>query len=393
MSLPQARISEQEDRPRRKVANYSSTRSSTTSRNRFKFNPLDKKNNNKNSGKNTTEKSSVSQGETQSKSSNTVRNNIQLKETTWEAENISTDKQNIMNLEEDNFNNDSNTDTGPRKVVDNDTTSKNQETTVVEDNESIISFEDINENQHEWQWQQVTNRKGKQKVVDNDTTSKNQETTVVEDNESIISFEDINENQHEWREAFGAKKYKIWTFASRIPGKTIGDKIEKIKKSFREVTELITVNSEVFNRQKMISVFFDNEEKMNTAKKINVSVDAAQSIYMHRAVIFKRNPQRDIMHGIKLWDIPIGMKYKELAFEISSIFGDIERMNLRTNDMWQSAIIVFKKKNSAEKIGVLLLVMTHSELRHLVSLQKCSSHVIPATQIQNSNAKIPNPKL
>ncbi|RHZ89167.1 hypothetical protein Glove_18g15 [Diversispora epigaea] len=216
-------MSEQEDRPRRKVANYSSTRSPTTKRNRFKFNPLDNKNNNKNLGKKTTETSSVPQGEIQSESSNTVRNNTQLKETTWEAENILTNEQNIMNLEEDNFNNDSNTGTQ--------------------------------------EWQQVTNRKGKQKVVDNDTT-----------------------------------------------------------------------------------------KKMNTAKKINVSADAAQPSYMHRAVIFKRNPQRDIMHGIKLWDIPIGMKHKELAFEISSTFGDIERMNLRTNDMWQSAVIVFKEKNSAEKI-------------------------------------------
>ncbi|RHZ72272.1 hypothetical protein Glove_243g29 [Diversispora epigaea] len=219
-------MSEQEDRPRRKVVNYSSTRSPTTKRNRFKFNPLDNKNNNKNLGKKTTKTSSVPQGETYN--------------------------------------------TGTQE------------------------------------WQQVTNRKGKQKVVDNDTTSKNQETTVVEDNKSIISFEDINENQHEWRETFGTKKYKIWTFASRIP------------------------------------------EKMNTAKKINVSADVAQPSYMHRAVIFKRNSQRDIMH--------------ELAFEIFSTFGDIERTNFRTNDMWQSAVIVFKEKNSAEKIlenWSILIVMTH----------------------------------
>ncbi|RHZ80903.1 hypothetical protein Glove_130g203 [Diversispora epigaea] len=269
-------MSEQEDRPKKKVANYSSTRSPTTQRNKFKFNPIEKKNNNnKNIGKNTTENSSVSQGETQSESFNTRRNNTQLKETTWKDENILKDEQNIINLEEDNFNNNSNI---------------------------------------------VTNWKGKQKVVDNDTTT------------------------------FGAKKYKIWTFVLRIPDKTIRDKIEKIKKSFREVTELITVNSEVFNRQRMISVFFDNKEKMNTAKKINISADTTKPSYMHRAVIFKRNLQRNIMHGIKLWDISIGMKYKELVFEISSTFGDIERMNLRTNDMWQSAVIIFKEKNNAEKI-------------------------------------------
>jgi hypothetical protein len=100
----------------------------------------------------------------------------------------------------------------------------------------------------------------------------------------------------------------------------------------------------------MISAFFDSEEKMNKAKKINVGTNADQPNYMHRAVIFKRNPQRENMQGVKLWDIPIGMKYKELAFEISSAFGEIERMNLRTNDMWQSAVIIFKEKTSAEKI-------------------------------------------
>ncbi|RHZ60926.1 hypothetical protein Glove_350g67 [Diversispora epigaea] len=230
-------MSEQEDRPRRKIDNYSSIKK-----------------------------------EIQSESPNTVKNNTQFKKTTWETENISTDKQNIMNLEEDNFNNDSNTG--------------------------------IQE------WQQVTNQKNKQKVVNNNTTSKNQETTV-EDNESIISFEDINENQHEWHEAFGAKKYKIWT----------------------EETELIMVTSKVFNKQRMISVFFDNEEKMNIVKKINIGANATQPSYIHRAVIFKRNPQRDIMHDIKLWDISICMKYKELVFEISFTFEDIERMNLRTNNI------------------------------------------------------------
>jgi hypothetical protein len=71
---------------------------------------------------------------------------------------------------------------------------------------------------------------------------------------------------------------------------------------------------------------------------------------MHRAAVFKRNPHRDVMQRVKLWDIPIGMRYKELAFEISFRFGDIERMNLRTNDMWQSAIIIFRDKSSVEKI-------------------------------------------
>ncbi|RHZ43768.1 hypothetical protein Glove_856g19 [Diversispora epigaea] len=113
----------------------------------------------------------VSQGETQSESSNTVRNNTQLKETTWEAEFILTDEQNIMNLEEDNFNNDSNTGTQ--------------------------------------EWQQVTNRKGKQKVVDNDTTNKNQETTTVKDNESIILFEDINETNINGVKPLGLRNTKF----------------------------------------------------------------------------------------------------------------------------------------------------------------------------------------
>jgi len=51
-----------------------------------------------------------------------------------------------------------------------------------------------------------------------------------------------------------------------------------------------------------------------------------------------------------LWDIPLGMRYKELETELVNLYGPIERMNLRVNNMWQSAIVIFKTVEDAKKL-------------------------------------------
>jgi hypothetical protein len=299
-----------DSRPRRKVAKYSSVERLTTAKNRFKFNPIDNKL--KTSEKrNTTRTTTIHRGNTPGGSGTTDSTNQRIEEIIND-ETIEFNENDTMNMEEENLTSNNTNDTQG--------------------------------------WQQVTkNSKGKHNAVNTGANKQTKETTIEEDIESITSYEDLNETQHSWREAFGAKKYKIWTYALRIPGKTTGDKIERIKRLFRAETEVITVTSEISNKHRMISAFFDSEEKMNKAIKLNVGINADQPNYMHRAAIFKRNPQREQMQGAKLWDIPIGMKYKELSFEISSVFGEIERMNLRTNDMWQSAVIIFKEKANAEK--------------------------------------------
>jgi len=191
------------------------------------------------------------------------------------------------------------------------------------------------------EWTQVSRNKGKGKMEENDIDK--------EETQSISSYETETNYQTAWRSAIGATKYKIWTSASKVPGKNIGEKLEKIRQDFKE-TEAISVVSEFSNNNRMIAVFYNNETEMVKGQKINVCDNETQPTYMHRAQVFKRNPEKDNMHGVKLWDIPVGMKYKDLESQLEIKYGKIERLSLRVNNMWQSAIVIFKEKESAGTI-------------------------------------------
>ncbi|CAG8819626.1 20289_t:CDS:2, partial [Dentiscutata erythropus] len=52
-------------------------------------------------------------------------------------------------------------------------------------------------------------------------------------------------------------------------------------------------NNEEDNR--MISAYYDNKEEMEKGNKINVGDNAEQPTYMHRAQIFKRNSEKDLI--------------------------------------------------------------------------------------------------
>ncbi|CAG8625013.1 11043_t:CDS:2, partial [Diversispora eburnea] len=112
------------------------------------------------------------------------------------------------------------------------------------------------------------------------------------------------------------------------------------------------------NQQKKL---FEHEENIDdkdeiesvtsfTSETSNNSKWCKQPTYMHHAQIFKRNPLKENMHGVKLWDIPLGMRYKELETELGNLYGPIEHMNLRVNNMWQSAIVIFKTVEDAKKL-------------------------------------------
>ena len=121
--------------------------------------------------------------------------------------------------------------------------------------------------------------------------------------------------------------------ANKIIGKNIVEKLDKIRKILKKETKVVLVKTENFENNRMISAYYDNKEEMEKGNKVNVSDDAEQPTYMHRAQIFKRNSEKDLMHGVKLWDIPIHLQYKEMKTELEFNFEKIERMNLRTNNM------------------------------------------------------------
>ncbi|CAG8625608.1 10749_t:CDS:2, partial [Diversispora eburnea] len=160
------------------------------------------------------------------------------------------------------------------------------------------------------------------------------------------------ENSHhpDWRQKFNTKKYKIWTYASRIPGKNIGKKIEHVKKTLRQETELILVRSENNGKDKMISVLFDNKEKMQKAKKINVSENVELPAYMHAAQVYKSRPFNDNNKGVKLWDIPLGVKHNELKIELENLYGTIVHLRLIPTGMWQFAVVIFENEESEKNL-------------------------------------------
>ncbi|CAG8574597.1 2473_t:CDS:2, partial [Diversispora eburnea] len=202
----------------------------------------------------------------------------------------------------------------------------------------------LEESKHnkESEWQEVR-RKGKNKAKDNNNNNDE------EDSKSVSSYNSDSDFQTKWRKITQTPKYKIWTYATKIMGKNLGDKIDKIRQILKKESDVVLVKSEIFENNRMIAAYYDNKEEMEKGNKANVGNDADQPTYMHRAQIFKRNPERDLMHGVKLWDIPIHMTNKEIKTELEFNFGIIERMNVRTNNMWQSAVVFFKEEEVAKK--------------------------------------------
>ena len=179
--------------------------------------------------------------------------------------------------------------------------------------------ENLDDNQS---WTQVSKgKKGKQKEVPKTIVNK---TGDNEDNKSVTSYVSENNYQVGWRNTMNANKYKIWTLASKIPGKNIGEKIEKIKKIFSKEKSLISVTSEYSANNRMITAFFSNENAMQEARKLDLGDNETQPTHIHRAQVFKRNVEKEKQYGVKLWDIPVGIKYKEIKIELELKYGPIE---------------------------------------------------------------------
>ncbi|CAG8655543.1 3044_t:CDS:1, partial [Diversispora eburnea] len=133
-------------------------------------------------------------------------------------------------------------------------------------------------------------------------------------------------------------------------GKNISEKVEKVRKILKKETAVVLIKTEVFKYNRMIFALYDNEEEMVKGKQCDVGGNAGKPTYMHRAEIFRRNPVKELMHGVKLWDVLLGMKNKELKEDLENKYGEIERLTMRVNNMWQSAVAIFKEKEDAKKV-------------------------------------------
>ncbi|CAG8456621.1 9127_t:CDS:2, partial [Diversispora eburnea] len=133
-------------------------------------------------------------------------------------------------------------------------------------------------------------------------------------------------------------------------GKNISEKVEKVRKILKKETVVVLVKTEIFKNNKIIFALYDNEEEMEKGKQCDMGGNAGKPTYMHRAKIFRRNPIKELMHDVKLLDVPLGMKNKELKEDLENKYGAIERLTMRVNNMWQSAVVIFKEKEDAKKV-------------------------------------------
>ncbi|CAG8710723.1 13299_t:CDS:2 [Dentiscutata erythropus] len=184
---------------------------------------------------------------------------------------------------------------------------------------------------------------------DNNDSNQDQTTEEMTKVEENGENEELNENQ-ENNNTTGAKKYKLWIIADKILGKNLNEKLENVSLTLKKQSVVIKIQTESFNNRKMIAAYYDNEEEMKKGKICDVGEYANKPTYMHRAEIFKRNPDKEMQHGVKLWDVPLGFRNKDIKQELELKFGEITRISLRVNNMWQSAVIIFKEKSSAQKL-------------------------------------------
>ncbi|RHZ78850.1 hypothetical protein Glove_155g138 [Diversispora epigaea] len=127
---------------------------------------------------------------------------------------------------------------------------------------------------------------------------------------------------------------------------------------------------------------------MNTAKKINISADAAQPSYMHRAVIFKRNPQRDIMHGIKLWDIPIDMKKtknKNTILGMKSSIMDTVNLKKHQKTKYKNATVPMEQVIEVEASSSKSTINTNETEENSLMEISVSKKAMPERNFQKEN--------
>ncbi|CAG8598410.1 5241_t:CDS:2 [Diversispora eburnea] len=174
---------------------------------------------------------------------------------------------------------------------------------------------------------------------DNNDSNQDQTTEEMTEVEENGENEELNENQENNN-----------TTADKILGKNLNEKLENVSLTLKKQSVVIKIQTESFNNRKMIAAYYDNEEEMKKGKICDVGGYANKPTYMHRAEIFKRNPDKEMQHGVKLWDVPLGFRNKDIKQELELKFGKITRISLRVNNMWQSAVIIFKEKSSAQKL-------------------------------------------
>ncbi|CAG8623448.1 9658_t:CDS:2, partial [Diversispora eburnea] len=81
----------------------------------------------------------------------------------------------------------------------------------------------------------------------------------------------------------------------------------------------------------MIVAYYNNEEEMNKEKIYDVDRHANKLTYMYRAEIFKRNPDKEMQYSVKLWDVLLGFRNKDIKQELELKFEKRSAQKLLAN--------------------------------------------------------------
>ncbi|CAG8639023.1 11747_t:CDS:2, partial [Diversispora eburnea] len=186
-----------------------------------------------------------------------------------------------------------------------------------------------------------------QEYIVNGKENNNQGWRRVTNNKRKTKYESINKNNNKEN---NEEKEETESIDSYQTENDYHEKVEKVRKILKKETVVVLVKTEVFKDNRMISVLYDNEKEMEKGKQCDVEGNVGKPTYIHKAEIFRRNPVKELMHGVKLWDVPLGMKNKELKEDLENKYGEIERLTMRVNNMWQSAVAIFKEKEDVKKV-------------------------------------------
>jgi len=202
--------------------------------------------------------------------------------------------------------------------------------------------------------------KGKEKEINtetdeenNETTEKNVTSTETDDIESLNSEDSFLSEHEEWRKKINFQKYKVWIKTGEVMGKNLKDKIDMIANLLNKNNiNIITIKTEknLEDKKLYIAIYLGKKEDVEKACKIEIEGTQLNDRSTLTRAAINQNKKTNNEKGIKFWDIPIGMQEQEFKSMLKNKFGNVTSCSMSTRGVWSSAIVQFKKEDTAENL-------------------------------------------
>ncbi|CAG8502780.1 10601_t:CDS:2 [Diversispora eburnea] len=166
----------------------------------------------------------------------------------------------------------------------------------------------------------------------NETSEQNITNTETDDNELVNS-----EN----------------SFLREVHGKNLKEKIDMISNLLNknEINIIIIKTEKNLKDKKLyIAIYLEKKEDMEKVCKIEIEeIQLNDRSTLTRAAI-NQNKKTNNEKGIKFWNIPIDIQEQEFKSIIKNKFGNVTLCSISTRGLWSSAIVQFKKEDTAENL-------------------------------------------